>query len=275
MLRKARVSGGRDRGGLLRLSRPWSFRLLESASHVAGIRWVKRLLPWFAEDGLNISCLPINEDIRLGDDVVMPVQLLYEFIDAASHRVVVDFCACREAMSCGRYPKEVGCLMMGSAALEIHESVRREVTPAEAREHVDLAMEHGLIPFVGKARIDNIVFGIRNKKQLLSTCFCCECCCISRFARNVPASHRADNVHRLEGLSIEVGEGCDGCGVCAKRCFLESIVIRDGKAHILEGCAGCGRCAKACARGAITVSLDNPAFIDEARSRIEALVDFR
>lgn len=269
------MSTGKSRRQLMRLSRPWSFKLLESASHLAGVRWLKHLLPWFTERGLNVSCLPINEDIRLAGDVVVPVQLLYEFIDTASHRVIVDFCACREAMSCRRYPKEVGCLMMGSAALEIHESVGREVTPVEAREHVRLAMDSGLIPLVGKARIDNIVFGIRNKKQLLSTCFCCECCCISRFARNVPPSHRKENVHRLEGLRVEVEEACDGCGACAKRCFLEAIEVRGGKAAILDGCAGCGRCAQACPRGAITVSLDNPSFIDEARSRIEALVDFR
>lgn len=259
----------------MRLSRPWVFRLLEYASHLAGVRFLKRLLPWFSGSGLNVSCLPVNEDIRLGEDVVMPVQLLYELIDEASHRVIVDFCACRQAMSCGRYSREIGCLMMGASALEIHESVRREVTSAGAREHVRLAMEEGLVPFVGKARIDNIVFGIRDKHQLLSTCFCCECCCISRFARNVPAGMRAENVHRLEGLSIEVSGDCDGCGACAGRCFLEAIEIRAGRAHILDGCAGCGRCAQVCPRSAITVSLDNPAFMEEARSRIEALVDYR
>lgn len=249
--------------------------MLEYASHLAAVRPVKRLVPWFSARGLNVSCLPVNEDIVLGDDVVMPVQLLYDLIDEASHRVIVDFCACREAMSCARYPKERGCLMMGDAALEIHESVRREVTPAEAREHTRLAVEEGLVPFVGKARIDNIVFGVRDNRRLLSVCFCCECCCISRFARNVPASHRTDNVHRLEGLSVGVTDACDGCGACARDCFLEAVEMRGGRAWITEGCAGCGRCAALCPGGAITLTLDNPAFIEEARSRIESLVDFR
>jgi UDP-glucose 4-epimerase len=256
------------------LSRPWSFKLLESASHLAAVRAVKHAVPWFTDRGLNISCLPINEDIQLGQDVVLPIQLLHDLIDVASHRVIVDFCACRRAMACRRYPAEIGCLMMGEAALEINRTVGREVTAAEAREHLELAVSNGLVPFVGKARIDNVVFGIRNKKQLLSTCFCCECCCISRFARHVPPGLRAENIHRLDGLHLEVADSCDGCGACAEHCFLREIEVVDGRAVIGEGCAGCGRCAQVCRRGAISVSLDNPAFIREARDRIESLVDF-
>lgn len=124
---------------------------------------------------------------------------------------------------------------------------------------------------MGKVRIDNLVFGIKDKKHLLSTCFCCECCCISRFARHVPHEIRSELVMRLDGLTIEVTDDCDGCGACAKRCFLQEIEIVDGRAVIGEGC---GRCATVCKRDAITISLDNPAFLEEARSRIEALVDF-
>lgn len=256
------------------LSRPWSFKLLEAASPLAGFKLTKRLIPWFRDHELCTSCLPVNEDIELSEGVVMPINLLCEFIDRASHRVIVEWCACRVAHECKRYPKDVACLMMGDSALEIDPSFRREVGPEEAKRHANLAVEKGLIPFVGKARIDNLVFGIKNKKQLLSVCFCCECCCITRFARHVPPEMRANNVVKLEGLEVKVTGDCDGCGACAERCFLKVIEIRDGKAEIGEGCAGCGRCATVCRRKAIKVSLNNPSFIDEARSRIEAFVDF-
>lgn len=265
---------GRSRRQLDLISRPWSYRLLEAAAPLASYPSFKRLIPWFRPRDFSVSCIPVNEEISLSENVALPSTLLEDFIERASHRVIVDYCACRKALECRRYPADVGCLMMGSSALEIDPSVRREVSVEEALAHARGAMDLGLIPIVGKVRIDNLVFGIRDRKHLLSACFCCECCCISRFARHVPPDMRSENVVRLGGLSVEVTDECDGCGACAKRCFLREITIVEGRAVIGGGCAGCGRCAAVCKRGAISVALDDPAFIDEARSRIEALVDF-
>lgn len=255
------------------VSRPWSFWLLEKTSPLAGRPLVRKIFPYFKKSNLNISCLPINEDIALPENTPLPVQVLEDFIRRANHRVIVDYCACRKTNECKRYPYEVGCLMMGKAALQISPEISREVTVEEALEHVRWAVGEGLIPFTGKARIDNLVFGIRDNGHLLSTCFCCECCCISRFARAVPPAMRVENVVKLDGLSVEVTDSCDGCGACAKRCFLQEITIVDGRAVIGEGCAGCGRCATVCKRDAVRISLDNPEFLTEATSRIEALID--
>jgi UDP-glucose 4-epimerase len=216
----------------------------------------------------------VAEDIELPEGTPLPGFILEDFIRRASHRVIVDYCVCRNALECKRYPAEIGCLMMGDAALQIGEEISREVSVEEALAHMREAMDKGLVPIIGKVRIDNLVFGIRDKNHLLSACFCCECCFISRFARHVPADMRRQNVVKLQGLSVTVTESCDGCGACAKRCFLNEIQIVDGRAVVGEGCAGCGRCARICKRGGINVSLDNPAFIEEARARIEALVDF-
>lgn len=256
------------------ISRPWSYRLLETAAPLASYPRIKRMIPWFRPRDFNVSCIPVNETLELGENVALPAQLLEDFIRRASHRVIVDYCACRKALGCRRYPADVGCLMMGSSALQIDPGVRREVSVEEALSHARGAMDRGLVPIVGKVRIDNLVFGIRDRKHLLSACFCCECCCISRFARHVPHEMRRENVVKLEGLAVEVTDECDGCGACAKRCFLQEIEIVGDRAVIGEGCVGCGRCAALCKKGAIHLSLDNPGFIAEARARIEALVDF-
>jgi len=263
----------RTKKGLERISKPICWHVLEAGAHLAKVRAIKHLIPWFRPTDLNVSCLPINEDIKLSQDTVLPFQVLKDFVERASHRVIVDFCACRVALECKRYSKDIGCLMMGKAALDIHPSARREVSVEEALKHAGLAMDAGLVPFIGKVRLDNLIFGVRNRAQLLSVCFCCECCCISRFAKHLPLPSRSENLRKLKGLRVEVSGDCDGCGVCAARCFLEEISVESGRAVIGEGCAGCGRCASICPRDAITVSLENPAFIDEARARIEELVD--
>lgn len=270
-----RCTMGWSRRQMELLSRPWSFHLLERFTFFAAHRSTKRLIPGFRDRDLNISCLPINEDIEVPEGSVLPVQVLYEFIDRASHRVIVEWCPCRRGLGCRRYPDDIGCLMMGKAALEIDPGIRREVTPDEAKEHVGRAMEAGLVPFVGKVLLDNAALGIRNRTQLLSCCLCCECCCISRFARRVPLELREPHITKLAGLSVVVGDSCDGCGACVSRCFLEEITIEDGRAVIGEGCAGCGRCATVCKRDAITVSIDDPEFIEEALGRISALSDYR
>ena len=256
------------------ISRPWSFRLLETAAPLAGYPRVKRLIPWFRPRDFSVSCIPVNQEIGLPDNTPLPAVILEDFIARASHRVIVDYCACRKAFACKRYPSEVGCLMMGKAALQIGPQVSREVSVDEPLAHARKAIDAGLIPLIGKVRMDNLVFGIHGNKHLLSTCFCCECCCISRYARHVPPAIRSDHLVRLEGLEIKVTDECDGCGACAKRCFLQEITIEDGRAVIGEGCAGCGRCATVCKRDAIDIRLDNPGFIAEMRNRIEALVDF-
>lgn len=254
--------------------RPFNWTWFEWASHLGRFKTLKRVIPWFTPDGLNVYFLPINEDIELGEDTVVPAKVLYEMIDRVSHRVIVDYCLCRETLDCKNYPHDIGCLMMGRSALEISPEVSREVSPEEAKAHVDRAVEAGLVPFMGKARVDNFVFGIKNRKQLLSVCFCCECCCISRFARNVPPQLRMENLNRLEGLKIEVDEdACNGCGACEQVCFLKVIDMVDGRPVIGESCVGCGRCATVCRRDAITISLDNPAMVEQVCSRLEGLVD--
>jgi len=232
--------------------------------------------PWFRSDLTDMRWLPTNEDIELPLGAPAPLDLLDRLIEETSHRVIFDACGCRTARRCQRHPIEIGCLLMGDSALESPPSVRREVGISEAREHVARAVESGLVPMVGKARVDNYIFGVKERHRLLTACFCCDCCCISRYERHFPVNKLDEMFPSLDGLTLEVGGACDGCAgraeSCADRCYIGAIEVRGGRAVITEKCRGCGRCAVFCPTGAIKVSITDGDFVAESYERIRAHV---
>jgi ferredoxin len=235
---------------------------------------VSRVHPWLRPDKTDMRWLPINEDIQLPGDAPMPLNLLDRFIEEASHRVIYKECGCRAAFECKSYPIDLGCLLMGDSAVEGSSSSCREVTVREAKEHSRRAVEAGLVPVVGKARVDNFLFGIKDRSRLLTVCFCCECCCITRFTRNVSMKTLEPMFPRLHGVTVEVNDDCIGCGECAEHCYIKAIEIVDGKAVIGEYCRACGRCATVCPEDAIEVRIDDPDFLDNAYDRIRSYVKF-
>lgn len=233
-----------------------------------------KLHPWLKEEKTDMRWLPINDSIEAPDNSPMPVELLYRLIDEASHRVIVEYCGCRKAFKCKSYPAETGCLMMGESALEIEKYPVREVGREEAKEHVEKAAENGLIPIVGKARVDNYLFKVKDKKRLLTVCFCCECCCITRYTRFTREKQLDSLLKPLEGIRIEVLDTCTGCGECANHCFIDAIRIIEGKAEIGNYCRSCARCARFCKEKAIRVSIDEADFLEKEYRRIREYVKF-
>ena len=253
---------------------PRTGKLPNALARLAKIPLITVAHPWFRADKTDMRWLPINENIQAQESAVTPLVLLDRLIEEASHRVVFDACGCRTAFHCENHPLDIGCLMMGDSALEAPRSICHEVSVSEAKEHAARAVEAGLVPMVGKARVDNFIFGIKDRSHLLTCCFCCHCCCISRLERHFRPGLLNRMFPHLDGFRIEVGPGCDGCGDCVERCYMRAIEIKDGVAVISEKCRACGRCASACPPRAIKVSIDNDDFVDLAYQRIREYVKY-
>jgi ferredoxin len=257
---------------------PWMMRrgmdFLEMNFVLSKIPLIPKFHPWTQEDKTDMRWLPINENIERPGDTPMPVNLLYRIIEEASFRAVYEECACRKGFECKHYPTDIGCLLMGDSAVEGPPGLFHEASVEEAKELTDKAVAAGLVPVVGKARIDNFIFGIKDRKRLVTVCFCCECCCITRYTRHAPMKLVEPIFPRLDGISIEVTDDCTGCGTCADHCYIKAIEIMGDRAYMNEYCRACGRCATFCPSEAIKVSIDDPEFIEKSYERIRSHVKF-
>ncbi|MFH1886053.1 MAG: 4Fe-4S binding protein [Pseudomonadota bacterium] len=256
---------------------PWFMRQgmegLRALFKVVNLPVIRRFHPWTQASKTNMYWIPVNKELVKDDSIPLPYAVVERFIEESSTRVVMDFCGCRKAYGCEHFPTDVGCLMMGDDAKKIPPQLSRQVSKEEARAHLQKAVDAGLPPFIGKARIDNFIFGVPDNGKLLTVCFCCSCCCITDILAQIPHHEREQIIHPLESLTIEVApDECMGCGQCLEDCVLGAIAMEDGTAVISEECRGCGRCVSSCPQNAIKISLDNPDFVEQAVANIRKYV---
>lgn len=242
---------------------------------VARLPFMTKLNPWFHPDKNEARWLPINTNLEADSSVPLPAELLDRFIDEASHRLIVDACVCRTLEGCRDYPRDIGCIMMGDGAIRGDlPLIGREVTPEVAKAHAMKAIDAGLVPMVGKIRLDSTLAAhVFDTGKLLTACFCCECCCVTGNYKHIPLETLDPMIPRLEGLVMEVTDNCNGCGKCAKKCYVEAITVPYGKAQISAYCRACGRCASVCPQGAIKIRLEDPEFLEKAYEKICAHVE--
>lgn len=238
--------------------------------HIPGIQ----RHPWFRADKSDMRWLPINQDIERPAGTPMPPAILDRLIEEASHRVIIDYCGCRDGFRCEHFPADLGCLMLGDSALEIKNYPAREVDAEAAKAHAHRAIALGLVPAAGKTRVDNTIYRIKDVGRLLTVCFCCDCCCLTRFAHTGPLKLVEATFPRLEGISLTVTGDCRGCGKCAERCYVQAIRVEGGRAVLGERCRACGRCASICPSRAIEVRLEDPEFYEKTLERISTYVRY-
>jgi len=255
----------------------YGFRILVRLFKVFNLPGINKIHPWVKTEKNKLFVIPVKESLEGGQDVTVPYQIVESFIENSSYRVIVDFCACRTAHVCKNYPIELGCLLMGEDVRNIAGKWTRSVTKEEAREHLRKGMESGLPCFAGKPRIDNYIFGVPDNGRMFSVCFCCDCCCLGNKIINcLPPDKKNVQFSRLEGLRITVDEEkCNGCNICAEKCFTHQITMKHGLPHIPDDCQGCGRCAQYCPQDAIHLSLENPDFVDNTIRVLENMIDVK
>jgi len=217
---------------------------------------VGKYIGWLVgEKHYDVTFIPINQELEQEGSTVIPRQVVSEMIKRSCHRVILPVCLCRMGCRCQDWPMEIGCIFMGEGAKQIDPSIGKPVTVEEALAHMDRAIAAGLIPQIGRVDPDPFMLGVKMKD----------------WHRFLTVKRR---MHKLEGLSIEISDDCDGCGKCAKRCFAQAVVVEDKRARITGACKGCGLCVEACPKEAIKISVsDGDRMLEEAFRRIESYAD--
>ncbi len=240
--------------------------------HVSPFRQVAGLIA--SKQAFSASFIPVREEIEVPPSVAAPRDLLADFIKRSCNRTIINECPCRKAEGCENYPVDMGCLLLGRGSMDVDPGVGRRATVDEALAYVDRGIELGLLPLIGHLRIDRYVFGIADYSKLLTICLCCECCCVIRSEMKGLVRAFPSSLVRLNGVHIEAGEECSGCGECLEVCPIQNVSLENGVARIGGACLGCGTCASVCPKGQLRLVIEPDAdFMADVKRRIEAGVD--
>jgi len=80
----------------------------------------------------------------------------------------------------------------------------------------------------------------------------------------------------MPGVQVEVTEDCTGCKICLDGiCFMNAIILENGRAEITAECRGCGRCVDICPENAIILSIERKETIQEAIKQLSKVVDLK
>jgi ferredoxin len=217
--------------------------------------------------------IEVNKELNEYSEIVLPSQVLEHFIDKAKHHWIMNFCICRSSMDCKDYPKELGCLFLGDAVLDINPQLGRLVSKEEALNHLKNCQNAGLVHMVGRNKLDAQWLGVKSGEKLLSICNCCPCCCLWRVSP-ILAPKIGSKVKKMAGVDVRVTEKCIGCGSCMKGiCFVDAIKMIDNHAVISEECRGCGRCVLVCPQNAIELTIKDKKYIENSIKEIERIID--
>lgn len=243
---------------------------------VLGPLIAKATLPLFSGKNLNITYIPVNEQIHPGETSFLPVQVVETLIHRSSHCAIIDRCTCRDARQCQEHPVHLGCMFLGQGAKEIDPRIAHHVSKQEGIDHLHKAVHDGLVPMVGRVKIDNYIWGVPDHGKLVTICYCCPCCCTILTSLKYLPKNASDSLVTLQGLHIKTdADLCDGCGICMDECPAEAIKVEDLKMiRDLLKCKSCGRCVMVCPKGAVNVGIDNmDKAIDDLIDRIKPLAD--
>ena len=253
-----------------------SWPLMIAAKRLSAVPVFRTVIhPFFAAPWNEVTAVPIGHRIETGQNVVLPRRVVERLVERVPQRFILDECICRRQMGCQDYPQDIGCMALGPAIAGMHPSNGRRVSGAEAVAHVQRAAAAGLIANVAHVWIDVLAFGLTPFQRLMFICFCDDCCCLYR----THMQRRGTNLNRayqaLPGIRVKVDAArCNGCGLCAQRCFVAEMKVVNGTASPGAHCKGCGRCVEICPAGAVSLEIeDEETLYANLVSRIDAVAD--
>ncbi|KAA0888378.1 DUF362 domain-containing protein [Oryzomonas rubra] len=229
---------------------------------VSRIPLLGRLHPLTKPSNNYFTNLPMNVDIQ-ADSVPLPPAIATELIKRAKYHHILDKCLCRHGRDCKKHNHDIGCLFLGASGLDVVPQFSRRVTAEEALAHVERGLADGLMPMIGRFRVDNYAFLLPDHHTLLGVCFCCDCCCFMNYYRPTPQELLEPIYPLLEGLEIKVTERCQACGRCTGTCRMRAITVKNGRAHHSERCRGCGRCASTCINNAVDIRITDSNYFEK------------
>lgn len=225
--------------------------------------WLYRL--FFDKD--DVTFIPINASLEPHEHVALPSDIIRHFIMKSEYIWIKDRCVCRTAENCRSYPKDLGCIYLGPAVQNFNQDLGRMATVGQALEHVRRCEEAGLVHMIGLNRLDSLMLNCAPSDTLMTICNCCECCCFFRILPRLSGPIR-ERMRGLDCVTIEVRDGCTGCGACVSSCFAGGISVVHGRVVINNNCIKCGKCVRACRAGLIKMTITDPVFIDSSINRI-------
>ncbi len=256
MLKKGGIEIQRKEGKVLYANAPLVVGMYELQ--------IDRLTPEFIEDfktyssdkkyGLSflgtrlpqMRTIPIKKSIQ-SHTRVSTFDEINTLLQTARGPFVILACICRkkkrlQGTSCKVTQRSETCMALGSIAESVLEmGVGRKICREEAMAIMDENQKEGLVLQPANAKTPNFI------------CSCCGCCCgMLNIQKSlpIPMNFWASNFQ----AAIDPA-GCNGCGICLKRCQADAIVIKEKTAVVDKNrCLGCGLCVPTCPANAVTLA---------------------
>ena len=260
----------------VRLARRFFSKRFRLASATRKSKLFNRIVVKAFFDGDDMRVIPkdsvarrkvIETDIRVEDSgvrVIMPSAIVKETISKTEDIFIMNFCLCRTSSKCKDYPAERGCIFLGEGIHRIPEEFGHIATPEEACRYIDECGDLGLVHIIGRNKLDKVWLNIGKKRDFITICNCCPCCCLWNMVRDI-SDEIGSLFRKMDSVEVILdSERCTGCGICTEACFAKAVMIDNGKCRIdTDRCRGCGRCAEMCPGNAISLSYDPEASLRE------------
>jgi len=197
------------------------------------------------DDGTTMTrVVPVGATIQ-HEEKTLAQEEMHALIDECAGPIMATDCPCRSRTDMlglreckDKYPIVETCFQVGQfGAFFKRRGEGRELTREEAHELIDKYSKLGLV-----FTTENSVAPMH---QVI--CSCCGCCCsILKGMTRFDPKHLT-NTTKSNYIAKVDQDLCEGCGLCARRCFYEVITVEDKKASVdPEKCYGCGVCASTC-----------------------------